>query len=152
MSLEDYTRPNPLNRVFNPPPGWPEATVAWQTQSAGWLPPSADWVPTDTPGAPVAPAGWSFWVPNPARRSAISSALLRQALITLGIGVALVAAGLIATWVAQQFAGSGGFIVFTGLMLVGVFRIVVGVVQVVRIPFKTAAEMADRGSASRIRT
>jgi len=42
--------------VFNSPPGWPEPPPGWQPPP-GWHP---------DPSWPSAPAGWNFWLPEPA--------------------------------------------------------------------------------------
>ena len=124
---------NNLPRVFNPPPGWDEELVSWQAKNVGWTPPSAEWTPASPPGALPAPAGWQFWVINPILLAQHRQVLAKRALGVIGIGVAIFVAGLVASLIGANLAAGGGvFIIFTGLMIVGLARVVFGVIRLAR--------------------
>ena len=109
--------------------------VSWQAKNIGWQPPTADWIPPGVPDARPAPAGWQFWVPNPILLAAATKTLTKKALVTVGVGAAMFLFGIIATIVDESMASSGGrFFVFTGLILVGLLRIIMGIVRLVRAP------------------
>jgi hypothetical protein len=124
---------NTLPRVYNPPPGWDEELVSWQAANVGWAPPSAGWTPDSPPGARPAPAGWQFWVINPILVAQQRRLLAKRAWGVIGIGSAIFVAGLVASLIGANLAAGGGvFIIFTGLMIVGLARVVFGVIRLAR--------------------
>lgn len=138
MSVEETSESyglvgNRLPRVYNPPPGWNEELVSWQKQNAGWAPPTADWTPATPSGARPAPKGWQFWVVNPILVDQHQRVLAKKALGVVGIGCAFLVAGIAASLIAANLAvGGGSFIVFTGLMIFGLARIVFGLIRLGR--------------------
>ena len=126
---------NTLPRVYNPPPGWDEELVSWQAANVGWAPPSAEWTPASPPGVRPAPAGWQFWVINPILVDQQRGILVKRAFGVIGIGLALFVAGLVASLIGANLTlGGGTFIIFTGLMIVGLARVVFGVIRLARAP------------------
>lgn len=124
---------NSLPRVYNPPPGWDEELVSWQQKNVGWVPPAADWAPTSPPGARPAPKGWKFWVVNPTLLEQHRRVLAKKALAVTGIGFAFLVAGIAASLIAANLAAGGGsYIIFTGLMIFGLARIVFGLIRLGR--------------------
>lgn len=124
---------NTLPRVYNPPPGWDEELVSWQAANVGWAPPSAGWTPPSPPGVRPAPAGWQFWVINPILVAQQRRLLAKRAWGVIGIGVAIFVAGLVASLIGANLALAGGtFIIFTGLMIVGLARVIFGLIRLAR--------------------
>lgn len=104
--------------AFRVPPGWPEPNEFWVEINQGWELPHRSWVPKA--GVPVAPIGWNFWAPTQIFDQLVRMGNRPRIKRTWwGLGFALLG------W----FLSTAGTVIFIGLILVGVWMMITGLVR-----------------------